>query len=283
MAALTDNTSVETDAAVIVNTALAAAAPERLDRTEIYSVVVPNDGRQEIIDLERFQAYPRRATGRYQVASVEAFIDLTKRHHDAAATTVWVHPISGAVVAVLNDHGASQDPEWGDHRVNLQLLPTNEWMRWISNDGKLLDQETFAEHLQDGITEIADPPAADLLEIAQTMQGHTNASWKSGVSIRDGSVQIGYTEEATAQAGRDGNVAIPEIFTLVLAPFMGEEPVEVRARLRWRVPSGKLRIGYKLEQPERVVQNALEKIAARLRDEFPDVVFLGEPRTAPRS
>lgn len=267
------------DAQVVVDTAISAASPTELDPGLVYSVVAPNGARQEIIDLERFEKTPRRAKGTYKVATVEALVDVTNRHEDGQDTTLWVHPTSGDVIAVLNDHGPGQSPAWGDHRVHLQLLFTDEWKRWIGHDAKLLSQEAFAEHLQDGITEIASPPAADLLEIAQTMQGATEVAWKAGVSIRDGSVQIGYTEEASAKAGRDGRLEVPEIFTLVMSPFIGEEPVEISARLRWRVKGGGLLIGYKLEQPELVIRNALERIAARLRAEFPARVYLGQPRS----
>lgn len=273
--------SATADAQAIIDTATAAAHERPLNTTDIYGVTIPHGAHHTVVDLEHFAPFPKRARGTYRPASVEAFIAITKRHQaaDVNTTTVWVHPTSGTIVAVLNDHGPEQDAEWGDHRVRLQLEHTEEWKRWLSKDGKLLGQEEFAEHLQDGITEIATPPAAELLEIAQTMHGTTNAAWKSGVSIRDGSVQLAYTEEASAAAGRDGKLAVPETFTLVLAPFIGEEPVELRARLRWRVPTGTLRLGYKLEQPEQVITNVLDRIAARLRDEFPGVVYFGEPRT----
>lgn len=266
------------DAQAIIDTAIASAEPDVLEADKLYSVVLPGGGRQEIIDLEKYRRVPDRARGTHRAATVQSFIDIVQRYDDDH-TTVWVHPTSGAVVAVLNDHGDGQAAAWGDHRVALQLIVTDEWKRWLSKDGQFLAQQEFAEHLQDGLTEIASPPAADLLEIAQTMQGSVGVTWKSKVSITDGSVQFGYVEEADAKAGRDRELPVPSEFTLVLAPFVGEPDAQLDAHLRWRVNGGKLAIGYRLDNPQRVVREALERIAEQLRGRF-DSVYLGEPRAA---
>lgn len=270
------------DARVIVDTAIAAADPKPIDPDgKLVTITVPGSDRPAIIDVtERLAKHadtPQRASGTHTAATVQSFIDLVKRH-DTGNVTVWVHPLSGEVCAVLNDHGNEQAPAWGDHRVHLTLLETEEWKRWTGLDGDLVDQEAFAEHLQDGITEIAEPPAAVLLEVAQTMQGDTNVAWKSKVDVRDGSVQIGWAEQAETTAGKDGTLQIPTDFILVMAPFVGEPPVTMSARLRWRVRQGKLTIGYRLQNPERVKREALESVADRLASEFPGVVFLGSPR-----
>jgi uncharacterized protein YfdQ (DUF2303 family) len=270
-------------AAVIADLATRAADPNQLDPDgRLLGVVVPDGARLHLVDvtaeLAKHQPAPERATGTHTASTVQSFIDITRRHERGDDLTVWVHPTSGAITAVLNDHGRGQNPQWGDHRVRLDLLKTEEWKRWAALDGKLIEQEPFAEHIQDGLTEIAEPAAADLLEIVQTMQGATSASWKAGVRIVDGSVQMQYVEEADARAGTDGQLSIPTEFTLVVAPFVGEPPATILARLRWRLRNGKLHIGYKLDNPERVLRETLEKIAERLEAEFIGAVYLGSPR-----
>lgn len=271
------------DLELVKNTTLAAAAPKVLAPDELVAFVVPENARLETVDLheklKRYAAKPARATGTHHASTVQAFIDITERHY-ATASTLWVHPTTGTVTAVLNDHDRDQAPGWGDHRVELELVKTEEWIRWTSLDGKLVEQEPFAEHIQDGLTEIADPPAADLLEVVTTMQGSVGVSWENGVSLRDGAVQMKYVETADASAGRNGTLAIPTDFTLFMAPFIGEQPCQIGAKLRWRVRNGKLTVGYKLEQPDRVIREVLEKIAARLQERFPGVVYLGTPAQA---
>lgn len=276
------NAAGSNEAGTIVDIALAAAEPKEL-AAGLIALTVPAGGGVEIVDVEERLAkhmdQPSRATGVHVVATVKSFSDLVSRHEDdQGRLAIFVHPTSGAIAAVLNDHGRGQDPQWGDHRVQLRLTHTEAWERWTKLDGHLTDQEAFAEHIQDGITEIAHPSGAELLEIAQTMQGTTTAAWKAGVRLSDGAVTIGYAEEVSATAGRDQQLSIPTEFHLLLAPFIGEEPVQIAANLRWRIREGKLRLGYKLANPQLVLQTALEKIASRLGDEFPGNVYLGEPR-----
>jgi uncharacterized protein YfdQ (DUF2303 family) len=281
---VTDHLNAEPAAAVIAEIATRAADPNPLDPDgRLIGIVLPEGARLQLVDvaaeLAEHQPQPERATGTHTASTVQSFIDLAARHDNGSGTlTVWVHPTSGQIVAVLNDHGRGQDAQWGDHRVRLDLLKTDEWKRWLALDGKLSEQEAFAEHIQDGLTEIAEPAAADLLEIVQTMQGATSVAWKAGVRILDGSVQMQYVEEADARAGSDGELGIPAEFTLVIAPFVGEPPATILARLRWRIKAGKLLLGYKLDNPERVLRETLEKIAERLTGEFPGTVYLGTPR-----
>jgi uncharacterized protein YfdQ (DUF2303 family) len=271
------------DLGLVKDTAIAASEPKVLAEHELVAFVVPPGHTIQQVDLvaalDRHNTTPRRATGTHNAATVKSFIDITERHA-GPNLTVWVHPTSGAVTAVLNDHDQHQAPAWGDHRVELALVQTEEWKRWTALDGSLVEQQAFAEHIQDGLTEIARPSAAELLEVVTTMQGNVGVSWQSGVSLRDGAVQMKYVETPDATAGRDGELSVPQDFTLVMAPFIGESPVQINAKLRWRVNGGKLTIGYKLEQPDRVIREVLERIAGRLDEQFPGVVYTGTPAVA---
>lgn len=271
------------DAQAIIDNALASAEPTKIpDPSDgMLAYVVPYGASLEVLDLEHHLNAPRRAKGTVTVATVASLTSYIQKHEPVAsdAVSIWVHPTSGAIVAILNDHGDDQVPGWGDHRAKLTLIVPDEWKRWVALDGDLVDQEEFAEHIQDGLAEIAHPAGADLLELAQTMRGTVNAEWRSGVSIHDGAVQMQYVEEAQASAGRSGDMTIPTEFDLVIAPFVGEPPTRLTARLRWRVKGGDLKLGYRLDNPSKVVRDALESIANRLSDTFPDRVYLGEPRS----
>jgi uncharacterized protein YfdQ (DUF2303 family) len=227
-----------------------------------------------------------RAEGAYQVGDVRSFVEYVQRHA-TPASTVWLDPHARTVVAVLDDHPATAAGELPDevplggrgwHRVTLTLEHTPEWNRWVGNDGRLLGQESFAELVEDSITVIAEPPAADLLELAQTLQGTTTATWRSGHRLQDGSIQLRYDEDVQATAGRDGNTVIPHHFTLVLEPFFGEAPVSVEARFRYRLNGGDVKLGYRLDNIERVERNALDVIADRIREQLGTVpVLTGTP------
>jgi uncharacterized protein YfdQ (DUF2303 family) len=267
------------DAAAVIDAARRATEPKPLDTTEYYAVPGA-DGDVEVLDLERYRPAPDRARGVYRPATVQSFIAYVNAHADEEHSTVWVHPTEGRVVCVLNDHSA-ESAEWGDHRVELTLLVTDEWKFWLARDGQLTGQEEFAEHIEDGVRQIVEPEAATMLEIAQSIHATTKASFRSATRLADGEVQMAYDEEVEASAGRKGELSIPREFVLALPPFVGEEPYKLTARLRYRLNSGTLRIGYRLDQPDAVVRDALEHIAGTLGDQFKRV-YMGTPSTSAR-
>ena len=267
----------EVQAALDAGVALANPIPLEDDAT--YSVVVPKGATHELVRAPAphpdFAAAPARARGTYRPATVDALIDVVARHHDPESTTVWVHPDNGQIVAVFNDVH-SGGPGWRDHRAELVLAQTVEWKHWLGKDNRLMGQIEFAEHIEDGLAEIVEPAAADMLELAQTFQAHQTASFRSAHRLQSGQVQMRYDEEIDAKAGQSGQMEIPSSFRLAVAPFLGEQPYRVEARLRFRLQAGKLSLGYKLDRPERVIRDALDKLAERLAEKFP-ATFIGEP------
>lgn len=263
---MADGENATMEAEVVADLARKASTPQAIDPTKPYVLVVRDDENAAEIDLERFLSTPRRATGTYTPADVLSFVDYVQTHQDVQQTTLWVDQVGARVVAILNDH-SEIDPGWADHRAVLDLKRTPEWEHWRAADGKYLSQEQFAEHLQDGIMEIRNPDAATMLEIAQTIQGKTNADWKNAVRLDNGQVGFSYQEEVTAAAGRSGNLEIPSVLALGIAPFYGEAPFEITARLRYRIREGNLAIGYKLERPHEVELEVLKEIATRLKEQ----------------
>lgn len=269
-----ESTTQDGDIAVAVRTAQAAAEPHPLAIDEQYSVVVPEGARLQIVDLVKYQERPPRLLGESKAATVESFVDLVKLH-EGDSTTIWID-LAGtpAIVAVFNDNAAESG--WGDHRVTLALQVTDEWKHWSSRDGVQMDQEAFAEHLEDGVQEIVKPDAATMLEIAQSIHATVNATIRSGKRLDNGSVQVQYDEEIDGSAGQSGELEIPQEFELAIAPFLGEDTYKVMARLRYRINRGKVTLGYRLERPDAIVVDALERIKEKLDGDF-ERVFMGVP------
>lgn len=120
----------------------------------------------------------------------------------------------------------------------------------------MLAQTAFAEHVEESLLDITAPPAADMLEIAQSFQATTKVAFESGHRLNSGQQQLTYVEETGAKAGRKGELTIPQTFELALAPFEGSATYKVSARLRYRIGDGQLRIGYFLDRPEEVLRSA---------------------------
>lgn len=265
----------------LIDVATAAVAPNEVKADpkgpKHYAVVVPNGGKVEhlVIDDEKAGEAPRRTTGSYTLETVGSFIDFVKAQDDKRLT-VWVNEKSHLLTAVFND-GTPVKPGWRDHRAVSALALTDEWKHWMSLDGQLVSQQQFAEHVEDGLREIVDPTAADVLEMAQTFFAKTEASFRSAQRLSSGEVQFKYDEETTATAGASGQMEIPQTLMLAIAPFPSEDAAIIEARLRYRVSGGTLRLGYKLDHPERVLRTVMEGIATKLKVEFPGRVYAGSP------
>lgn len=262
------------DTASLIEAVRQTNVPHVLDPDVPQLVIVPAGAIPTMPDLEKWRAAPTRRTGTYRPATVEAFSAVTELYANDA-TTVWVHPTSGRVVAVFDDN-AAEDPGWGQHRADLQLRATPEWLYWANADKTMLGQEAFAEHIEGGLEEIVTPDAADLLEIAQSFHATKDSTFRSQTRLASGETQFQYDEQLQATAGAKGDLTVPTVILLAIAPFIGEDRYKITARLRFRLSSGRLTIGYFLDRPESVLQDALEGVASRLASAFPRT-FVGEP------
>lgn len=243
--------------------AYAAAAPHSLDPDNLLGIVVPPGAEHRILDLEKYLYEPRRTRGTVTLHDPGSLADYVLRHK--TDQTQWYVDIDQrSLVAVLNDHNGGE-PGWRDHRASVQLRHTPEWKAWTDRDRKLTSQEDFADHLEQNRPDIVEPPAAELLELVQTFQANTNVTFKRAVRDGTGEVQLTYNEQIDGRGGRDGQMLIPEIMVLEIAPFQGQAPVTVEAALRYRVREGQLAIGYVLLRPERVVRDAIDQLVQQVK------------------
>lgn len=140
----------------------------------------------------------------------------------------------------------------------------------------MMTQVEFAEHIEAGLEEIIEPEAASMLELAQNFHATTDATFRSSTRLQSGEQRLQYDEEVKASAGASGDMTVPTAFLLGLAPFVGEDPYKLAARLRFRVNGGRLTLGYVLDRPDRVRRDAIEQIAERLGVRFPNS-YVGTP------
>jgi uncharacterized protein YfdQ (DUF2303 family) len=270
-----EHVACEAEAAAVAALAFAAAEPSPLDTDAPQAVIVPEGATLVQPDVSAWRQAPVRPTGVYRPATVDSFAKYVAEHQDAGRTTVWVHPTDGLVQAILDDNGDGNG--YGQHRAVLTLTRTPEWLYWAAHDGELMSQLAFAELIEGGVQQIEQPDAADLLELAQSFHATNQVTFRSSTRLATGEQQLQYDEEIQATAGRTGQLTIPTVIVLVLSPFLGEPEVQIAARFRFRINAGKLQLGYKLDQPEKVTRDALEAIAVNLGGRF-DHTYIGEPK-----
>lgn len=274
----TDNLTVagdgtETTAAVVAG--IMAAEPHPLDEANRFYVVTPADGSAPVvIDLldkaQHLAEHPLRKRGRYIVHTAEALVDYVTRHH-VPGTEVWSDAERAQIHAVIDGH-ATDVAGHGEHTATLQLRKTEAWKAWEAASGRFGSQVQLAELIEDRAIDIVSPSAAVMLEVAQTFTAARSVDFESSQRLSTGEVSLVYRETTNATAGKKGQLTIPEVFELALAPFEGSPAYKVIARLRYRISEGSLSIGFVLERPKDVLLAAFNDVRADVENGLPDGV-----------
>lgn len=283
----------ETAAAVIAGYAM-KPKPEALpDGESRFHLVVRPDGQApHVIDTDALEldftkkyekdaAHPIRKKGTVYVQDATSFIEYISKH-GLPETEVFADLGGMKLVGVINAHAEAYDDVeqaagHGDHRVVLELVQTDAWKAWRGRDKRAQSQEEFAEHLEDRANDVISPDAATMLEIASSLIATTGVDFKSAVRLTDGQVQFRYEETAQARAGENGDLEIPQVFTIAVAPFEGSEPVELQARFRYRIASGNLSLFYALLNPDDIVRAAFVDYVALVAESISQPLFRGRP------
>lgn len=243
-----------------------------------YYVVATRDGGVRQVDLtgDQWRDAPKRKAGTTVVRDVDSFAAYWEKHADDHSE-IYADRDRLALTAVLDAHEA-ESPRWGGHRLVLQLKHSDAFADWAHSSGQLRSQDVFADFIEDNRSAVVDPPAADLLELAQNFQATTKASFKGGVRLQSGERQLSYVEEVEASAGKRGDMVIPDHFTIGVLVFEGAEaPDVITARLRYRIEDGRLRIGYILDQLGDVVAGAFESVVHAVDTRVTVPILRGQP------
>lgn len=264
----------ENDAQAVIDTATRAAAPNKV-ADDLYSLVTPEGSEHHLIDLSEHLPSPKRKRGNTALHTADSLVAFIARHR-GEDFEMYADADSFTITAVLNPTGKAT-AGWSDHRATLTLRQTPEWKRWATKSGTMMNQTTFAEFIEEGIGEIAEPPAAEMLELAQNFQAAVKVNFKSSRLLDNGQRQITYEETIDAKAGARGNITIPKEFAIGVAPFEGCVPYRVVARLRFRINDGALAIGYTLDHPEVVLRSAFDDEVNKVEVPTEFTAFRGRP------
>lgn len=255
--------------------AITASEPVALNTNVLYREVVPEDAQAMVLDLERFRETPDRKRGTIALHTAASFSDFINRHKDERST-IFADRDACRFIGVLND-ADGEGAHWADHRAVLAMKHTPEWLFWTAQDGNLLSQADFAGHIEDGQSEVREPDAATLLELAQTFHAKTGVNFRQSTILQSGQRQLTYEETTAASAGHSGQITIPQEFILGVAPFVGSDAYKVTARLRFRLHNGTLSIGYQLVRPHEVIDAAFADAVEAIKTATDVPTFMGVP------
>jgi uncharacterized protein YfdQ (DUF2303 family) len=280
MTEYTDDTAAE----VIRDLAFSSQEPAELEPGKVYGWL--DNGQVHKIDLtgDEYREYPKHKAGTVTVRNVASFAHYYAKHSDDSSE-VYADLDKGTFTAVLDAHldahgGGAYTARWEKHRLVLALEQTLPWVTWTAMDRQWMTQQVFAEFIEDNCRDLHPDgrvSAADLLEIAQHFQAHTKVNFTQGTRLATGATQLVYQETIEAKAGNRGDITIPGEFDLAIVPFDDCEPQVLPARFRYRRSAGDLRLGYFLNDPQRVAREAVAEVASVLAATCEIEIMQGRP------
>lgn len=245
--------------------------------------------------LEEFRIHPDRKVGSANVATLDSFIDLTNRHktdHSAIfADTNWKSP---SLTAIIDYHHKERDgqPDNGKHRIHYPFPLSDEWKAWIGMDGVALQQQEFAEWMEDHIHELTSPDTLeeeqylksfgfkvafpnDIMTLSRGLKVHAETRVKSNVVLQSGEGEIAFEEEHRTQDG--GKLVIPGMFIINVAPFFMGDTTRIPVRLRYRVHGGAVTWFFKLYRPDIHITNQIDRDLDKAKLETSLPGYQGKP------
>jgi uncharacterized protein YfdQ (DUF2303 family) len=286
-----DGGRTENDAVIQVaqEAARAKAAGTPVEIGQMYAF--PKTDGYSLLDLDSAafdsrRPTPRRKTGGVTVVDPASFAAYYSKHSDDGSE-VYVDVDKRRITAILDAH-TGDGPRWQAHTLTLALQPTKAWTDWAGHDRKPMAQEAFADFIEDHLADIVNPSAADMLEVAQSLQTKSKVSFSSSSILASGARRLIFEEETAATAGSKGQLEVPSHFKIAVKPLElpvaeGEDPIayKVEARFRYRIDRGALHITYLLDDPAAVMRDAVLAVVERVEQELGVTVLRGTPPPSP--
>lgn len=233
----------------------------------------------KVVSLEGFLKRPINRRGEIKVYDAPSFVGYVNRFQNDASV-IFVDKVGTTLTGVLDYHEADKDglADWGRHRVVLALRQTRQWQLWVSQNKQAMSQAAFATFMEENIPDIAEPPGAEIVEMARTLVAKKDVAFESNILRQtDGSFKFFYMENVQGATHR-ADLKIPDHFTLMLTPFEGSDQYRVVARFRFRLgDGGKLSLSYELVRIEDVLEDAFQKAAETIVNGVEGTFFVNGP------
>lgn len=235
-------------------------------------VVVPEG--YKVNGLEALFPLPARSKGTTKLDDADSFIrfvNQNKTDHTRLYCKVGSAP---SFSACFNDT-FGMEPGWGDHMAAYTCPLSVEWKTWTGSNGKQMSQADFSRFVEDNAPDCVSPSAADMIEIARSLEAKKSVNFSSAVRLDNGQSQLTYEETIQGTAAK-GRLVVPETFSIGIPVFESDGRYAVTARLRYRIAEGgKLSLWYDLVRPHKIIEDAVKELRAVIEARTELTAFAG--------
>jgi uncharacterized protein YfdQ (DUF2303 family) len=233
----------------------------------------------QLLELEKLLPAPVRIRAREVFSAPASLARYMAEHLDPRRLpAVLINHDKATIMARMDPHQRGS-ASWQDHEAMYQARKTPQWSAWRAADGKMVKHREFVDWLEDRLPDIAEPLAADLMDMMRTVRIVKDGSFDSAISSNGMDHTVKISQDERARAG--GDVEIPSRLTLGVAVFEGIPAVRVQARLKV-LPDGdgNLRMGIVLRDVAQVERDCFALAVAEWREAL-GTLAPGEAGTMP--
>ncbi|WP_323779076.1 DUF2303 family protein [Leisingera sp.] len=155
------------------------------------------------------------------------------------------------------DNSTEMTRQHASHTATLKLRNSEEYDRWNKMEGEMHSQEEFALFIEENVSDISDPDHSVMLEICRDLEATQDVSFKSGIRLENGDRTFVYEDETKVK----GDMIVPTEIGLSIPVYRGEEPVDIRAKFRFRPTASGLQLGFRWHRVEYMRQATFNAMA----------------------
>lgn len=243
--------------------------------TELYLVTANGENGLEtqVIDVraEVPEAFPPRTPAQRTVTDTASLLaEVARRPLIGARSTVWGNRQKGQVSVVYNELSADAVADYTRRSdiLTLQFVADPDWATLFkAADGDYHDQERFGDLIEQAGHLIVSHPAAELMEIVDSIRASSSGAFESRIRRDNGSQHLTYSEEVNTSAGTATKpLEVPREITLSARPFEDYPSVDVTCWLRLRISGGGLALGLFPKPYEHLVRDAWTQVTTELAE-----------------
>jgi uncharacterized protein YfdQ (DUF2303 family) len=270
--------AIQQIASMAVPTVLKSSQPGGQDC--VLAVAPDSDGKPVAVLLV-LPATPELAGRPWRIKAHPEFVDaqsFIKYFNDFSEdqSRIFAEEETAKILAILDYHSAIDLAAWCQHQATLQLQKSEEWTLWNAHNKQLKSHEDFAQFIEDNLPDITNPAGAVMLEMVRTLTASAEISCESALRTNAG-FKVHFNEVFKGTAGPAHDVEIPEKFTISIPVYIGSPKVDLTARLRYRLASGRLTLWYDLYRAAAVERAAFASVRDIVAAATETVVLNGVP------
>lgn len=235
----------------------------------------------EVIDTRKYEATPRYRADRLFFSRWQSLVEYVKRYQ-SADTLAYITDVGGlgpaaltadrSIVSVILDDHPVDGVANRSHTSGLTMRPTPAARRWgAALAVATIDQEALLDLVVDGITEIAEPPGAELRDLVADLHAVRTTEARSVIRSGGGST-VEVADNVALHAGTGNTLTIPEYITIVFQPWTAvDDRIVLRVKIKARIANGN-RVAFSLTAPD--LDDKLSEVVANIASLIGDATDL---------